>query len=137
MSLGRFVLFLAIITLTAFGLSYWISDATNTLQYYKLSMMAIFLFIVLSISIYFFSKIAITSKNIFFYSRISLGFLFFKLFLFAFLVLLFQVKNKPVNRQYIISFLVVYLLFSVYDVYILVSNNKTLKNINQDVSKNI
>lgn len=87
---------------------------------WPLSVIAIAIFVLLSIGIYFIGKRTAASKNKFAFNNIVMGTTIFKMFFSGILIAAYAILAKPTDKIFVLPFFLIYLLFTAYEVYVLV-----------------
>lgn len=87
---------------------------------WPLSIIAIVLFFLLCIGIFFFGKRTAASKNKFAFNNVVMGITIFKMFLSGGLIAAYALLAKPVDKIFVLPFFLIYILFTAYEVYVLV-----------------
>ena len=87
---------------------------------WPLSIIAIGLFILISIGVYFFGKRTAASKNKFAFNNIVMGTTIFKMFISGGLIAAYAIIATPTDKIFVLPFFLIYMLYTAYEVYVLV-----------------
>lgn len=111
----QFYLGLVITTVVALGLlaALKLVDPSITNWAFLLPLSAIF--VLLTLLMYLIGKKAATDQNPFLFSKVFLGFTVAKVMFSAMLIVLFEKLNQSDNRWYLFGFLLVYIIFTIYE----------------------
>lgn len=104
---------------TSIALYYLLIQLFPAFTYTDLSWIAIGMFTVIAVLIYFLANKAINSDNKYSFLNIVVMNLFIKIFL-SFIVVVAYVKmTEPDNKWYLVPFTMIYLIFTIFETYFL------------------
>lgn len=118
MTLKRFFLLLLIIstsTLILVNLSRNLNPVFS--QNYTLSIWSILLFTFVCAAIYPLSVASLDSRNKYLFNYLTMGFVFLKMLLSLVLIIGYKWRFHPDNYLFIAPFFIIYLIFTVFEVY--------------------
>lgn len=119
MSFGRFFRYLVLITLAAAIWSFIISKfgaVAQTLSIYAISISCFFVF---SILIFFYAFYTSASDQLYSFNNVVSASFLIKLIMSICTLMLFQKFAKPTGNAYVLHFIIVYLIYTAYEVYFL------------------
>jgi len=128
MTRNKFIkeLFIAILAslISVVGLNFILEDKGD----WPLSWIAIAFFTLLSILIFYFGDRSAKSDDKYMFVRIILMNVMFKIIACFGLVAIYYKLYNPSSRFFVLPFLMVYLIFTVFETYCLIRQSKTVKN---------
>lgn len=83
----------------------------------ELGWLSLIIFIILTVSIYGLALFTAVSPNPNHFTLLFLGVVFFKILLCAALVYVYQVYRHPSSKYFVFPFLMIYLIFTVFEVF--------------------
>ena len=118
----QFGLFILVVALLIFGglhrIEQFVSDQ-------KLSIFGILFFSLYTIGLYYLSIYSIKSPNKGLFTSIHLGTIFLKMLLTVALIFVYREFYLPESRLYIIPYIVIYVLFTIYETYMMMKISKS------------
>ena len=118
MTLRRFTLLLAIISLTSLIIVNLTRDINSVLQQnYTLSVWSIVMFTMMCSIMYPFSVLALNSSNKLLFTNMTFMFMFMKMLFSVVIILVYQWKFHPTNYFFVLPFFAIYTIFTVFEVY--------------------
>lgn len=88
-------------------------------SYVNISILSLIFFIILSIIVFHLGLRMVKSRNKNDFSRLVLGFTGFKMMLSVALVFIYQSVAEPTDRWFVIPFLIIYVLYTIFETYFL------------------
>ena len=119
MSIGRFFRYLSLITLVTALWSFIISKLgthTQTISIYAVSIGCFFFF---SILIFFYAYYTSASDQLYSFNNVVSASFLIKLIMSICALMLFQKYAEPVGNAYVLHYIIVYLVYTAYEVYFL------------------
>ncbi len=116
----RFLLQLLAVSIGCVGLTLGLQQVSWVFTTYAhLAWLGLGLFVGLSVLMYWSSKIAAQSSNQFLFSRLTMLFVLLKMVLTIGVVMVYQRRYLPNDRFFVVPFLMMYLIFTVFETYFL------------------
>lgn len=125
----RFFSLLTVVTGSTLILGYASSFMSYFGETWPFASSSIVFFTVLTIAAHYAGKKASRSSNPNHLTQLIMGLVFFKLICCLGLILIYNKVFKPVNNHYLVSFFVIYLVYTIFEVVLLTKVNKLHTNV--------
>ena len=119
MSLRTFYIQLGILSLSVASLILLFTQQTQYVHFGDISWISLLFFILLSVIVYHLGAIMVNNRNKNDFSRLVLGFTGFKMMFSVALVFIYQSIAEPTSRWFVIPFLIIYILYTIFETYFL------------------
>lgn len=106
------------------GLGYVMPEGTE----WAFSIPLLVIFVLLTVVMYVVGKNAASNQNPYMFSRAFLAFTFAKIMFSILMILVYEKMNDGEDRLYLISFLIVYLSFTIYETMVFMKLSRTPGN---------
>lgn len=111
---------LVVVTLATALISAALHALPKLLPHWPLSLLAIFIFTVLSILIYFLGKRAATATNKHLFTNVVMGFTLVKMLFSGLAVVAYTLLAEPANKLFVLPFFLIYGIYTSLEVYVMV-----------------
>lgn len=118
-SIKTFYQQLSALSLAILASVFLLGQQTQFATYVNISTVSLIFFIILSIIVFHLGLRLVKSRNKNDFSRLVLGFTGFKMMLSVALVFIYQSVMEPTNRWFVIPFLIIYVLYTIFETYFL------------------
>lgn len=119
MSIKTFYQQLILLSLGIFAIVFLLGQQALYASYVNISTVSLIFFISLSVIVFHLGLRIIKSRNKNDFSRLVLGFTGFKMMLSVALVFIYQSVVQPTDRWFVIPFLIIYVLYTIFETYFL------------------
>lgn len=127
MSLQRFILFWIVTVLLCISINLCLWLALNEESIVMVSIMAISIFAFLSIIVYFVGEYMLNTANKQLYLGVVLGNMGFKMLMSVAIMLIVRAKLGSVSKTAFLSFLIIYVAFTVFETYFMLKQSDRKK----------
>jgi len=118
-SIKTFYQQLILLSLGIFAVVFLLGQQAQFASYVNISTVSLIFFISLSVIVFHLGLRIIKSRNKNDFSRLVLGFTGFKMMLSVALVFIYQSVVQPTDRWFVIPFLIIYVLYTIFETYFL------------------
>ena len=119
MSFGKFLIGLLISSALSFGAYFGLNFLIDLSNYLDLTIICISVFCFISISVFMLAQKAITSEDKGFFISVILMNILFKILLSFLLLVAYAKFAQPTDKNFVLPFLMVYLIFTIFETYFL------------------
>lgn len=119
MSIGSFFRYLLLISLATAGWSFIISKFSNQSQTLSIYGISIGCFFIFSILIFFYAYYTSATDQLYSFNNVVSASFLIKLIMSICTLMLFQKYREPIGNAYVLHFIIVYLIYTAYEVYFL------------------
>ena len=119
MSIKTFYQQLILLSLGILAVVLTLGQQAQYSSYIDISTVSLIFFTLLSIIVFHLGLRMIKSRNMIDFSRLVLGFTGFKMMLSVALVFIYQSVAEPTDRWFVIPFLLIYVLYTIFEIYFL------------------
>ncbi len=120
MPVKQFWLGLLLVTVLAAAAAIGLAQVAVLAPHWILSLVAIILFFLLSVGVFYLGKYTARSTNRHTFTNVILGFTIVKMFLSGGGILMYALLAEPQDKLFILPFFLIYLLYTVFEVYVLI-----------------
>ncbi len=111
---------LAAVSLATLAISTALHALPKLFPHWPLSLLALFIFTLLSILIFFLGKRAATASNKHLFTNLVMGFTLVKMLLSGMLVVAYTLLSVPTNKLFVLPFFLIYAIYTGLEVYVMV-----------------
>ncbi|MEZ5039821.1 MAG: hypothetical protein R2828_08015 [Saprospiraceae bacterium] len=114
-----FYLQLSLLSIPLAILIFLLTQQTQFQEFGSISWISLFFFVGLSASVFHLGQFMLKSQNKNDFTRMVLGFTGFKMMLSVALVFIYHQVAEPTSRWFVIPFLIIYVLYTIFETYFL------------------
>jgi len=129
MTKTRFIILLLLTTVLSFILAGLINYLLEDQGDWSISIIGIVFFSCFSILMFFLGNLAMKSENKYKYIQLVMGNMMLKMFATFVVVAVYYQSSEPTGKFFILPFLSIYLVYTVFETYFMIKQGKTKKRI--------